>query len=499
MAEASDNNVAVAAPDRAEFEQKLAEMQEGLKQVEEKLSEIQASISAQDSKSEGIGNAKTQVLENLRTCRTRKAELLSTTSSVRLQMQTLDRERMVIRRQIQGSRLEVKAVDMKQLDASIKALQKTRGQPGVAQQISALEAQRPILQQLNAAIKAEEKNEKESEKLRKDLDKLNKDSQKVRREENKHLDKISDLEKKEVSKEMKTLLKAKKENQQAKSKLNAAIKAHQKDFDRAVKAHHKAVRQQQRREAKAKAAVEAKANPDAQPEKKEEKKVVKRDIYVAHKKAVASLISYLTRLLPQEKQQAETKVSVPRNNHNAEFKGRAVRKFKKQDEGFFGSVKQKKKRGKKVKRSKIMLTHPPLETSLFAKVQVAAPTSVEVATVQETITALRARLDFYNNPDEVPAPAASEEKKEEKKTKKSVDDVTALFKEAEELEAKNPHTSELHTRGYWTHGEPEWKAEETKEETKAEEQPTEEPDVEDAPKPAEDVEDSEDAPKPAEE
>jgi len=497
MADASDNKVTVAAPDRADFEQKLADMQAGLKQVEEKLSEIQASISEQDSKSEGIGDAKTQVLENLRKCRSKKAELLSTTSSVRLQMQTLDRERMVIRRQIQSSRLEVSVVEMKQLDASIKELQKTRNQPGVAQQIAALEAQRPVLQQLNASIKAEEKNEKESEKLRKDLDKLNKDSQKIRREESKHLDKISDLEKKEVSKEMKSLLKARRDNQQAKSKLTAAIKAHQKDFDRAVKAHNKAVRQKQRAEAKAKAAVEAKANHEPE-KKKEEKKVVRRDIYVSHKRAIASLISYLTKLLPQEKQVtvvAETKAAP--QNHNTEFKGRAVRKLQKKEEGFFGEVKQKKKRGKKHKRSQRLLTHPPLETSLFAKVQVAAPTSVEVAAVQATITALRARLDFYNNPD-AEAEAASEEKKTEVKKTKPVDDVRALFKEAEELEAQHPHTSELHPHGYWSHGESESNAEEKKEEDKAEEQPAAES-AEDIPKPAEDAAEDEDAPKPAEE
>jgi len=454
-AQSTDTNV-VSEPDKAAYDKSLADLQASLKEIEEKLANVQQKIDAQESSSSKVGTAKKDVLSKLQTCRAKKAELYASTSATRLQLAALDKERMEIRRNIQSSRRNTQYTDLKALNKAVSDLKKA----GKTAEAESVASQRDQIVKLEAAIAAEEKNMKESEALRKQVDKQTKESQKLRKEESRYVDKVTDMTKKEVSKELSALLKQRKDLLSSKKRTTNSISTLTKDFEKQSKAYKKYQRKLQRQAKKS--ATKAAAPKEAE----KAKPVVKRDVWASHKKAVVRLIAYLNRLAPQgeQKEVQETGRSANvRTEKNTNFVGNAVQKFKKEEEGQWigsmGKQKKKRRRNRKNLRKQQLVTHPRLETQLFQKVGIASPLSIGADDVSITIKKLEEKLAYYEtNPDPKAADSKAVEPAPKVKVEKTASPTVSLSAfpllnaEAESLEAPTPQAAST-AKGVWNHEE----------------------------------------------
>merc|ERR1719502_87203 len=95
---------AVTAPDRAQYEAKLAELKTQLEECDSTIESLQTEIDQSEDKTSNVSVQKDELLKTLRGCLAQKRELHSSTSQMRMKMAGLDRERMEIRSRMQNTR-----------------------------------------------------------------------------------------------------------------------------------------------------------------------------------------------------------------------------------------------------------------------------------------------------------------------------------------------------------------------------------------------------------
>jgi uncharacterized coiled-coil DUF342 family protein/thiol-disulfide isomerase/thioredoxin len=389
---------------------KLSELEEKLQTLTQQLEDTQTKINEKEKSREGFGEQRKALWEKLSKFRATKNEEYATMQQLRVELSSLEKDRMQARSQLQASRRNVQFDDMKSLEKALKILQ-TEAREGkrVGPQIADVQSQR-------AAVLAHEKLQESANEgdakiadVRKNLEQLRKKGGSQRKQELKLNGEVAKITKTEdkIAREINGLKNSRRKAGVHKRKTMDAIAALKSGGGKPAgkKKEGKAPGKAKGQKEQSKAQTPKKAAPTAPAPAPEKKPAPQRNQYAAERAAVMSLIFYLRTLVPasSETKQETKNQPVGRRSRNEGFGGRKIQEPVESKAAAPTPSKNKRKRNrnrKNVTRSVLVhLTHTPAHTALFHKVGVAPPSYL--SNVNDTIEQLNARTKFYEaSPEE---------------------------------------------------------------------------------------------------
>jgi len=418
----------VAAPDRAEHDAKIKELEAAIKAVQIKINTCMKTLNEKKEARQTFRDRRKEVLGKLRGISSERSRLVEERKALNSSLEKIEEERKKRQEAFLNLDKNLRYQSAEEIDRAIAAIEyrlatstlSLKIEKDLIKEIQELRASKGTVKEFEEAKNARSDPglKQNALELKKKRDDKTKEIQTVRATEGPLQTSLNDLKvrENEANEAIKALIQERRDAQGDLSKLNEELQTQHREYVKKERAfqryqdQQRYLRSQQARKDREQRAIERAAQLEAEKEELPERHPYENEIYICEE-----LVRYLKRIAPKEDDEEEFKEEASTTERNSDFKGKEavpLQSRKKEDQFFLSEVAAPKKQPKKKARGRknVKLTHIPDVFTQFSTIGLSAP--LEVSEIATALKALQEKLEYYQT---APPPLSEKEKTEQKR------------------------------------------------------------------------------------